>query len=101
MMLEEQKELLRSVLISKSAMLDRSSENEVGELNKLQKQLVNLYLPGREKENENIEKSMTEVFSKLFRTKDGKTKSLDVKLGKEYGKDVEFDNYLKNLKKDK
>ena len=100
-MLEEQKELLRSVLISKSAMLDRSSEKEVGELNKLQKQLVNLYLPGREKENENIEKSMTEVFSKLFRTKDGKTKSLDVKLGKEYGKDVEFDNYLKNLKKDK
>lgn len=100
-MVEEQKELLRSILISKSAMLDRSSETEVEALNKLQKQLVDLYIPGREKENENIAKSMDKVFSKLFRTEDGKTRSLDVKLGKEYGKDVEFDNYLKNIQKAK
>jgi len=35
----------------------------------------------------------------LFRGEDGKPRSLDVQLGKEYGKDVEFNNYLKNVKK--
>ena len=99
MMIEEQKELVRTMLISKSAVLDRSSQEDVESINKLQKQLLDLYVPGREKENENIEKSMANVFSKLFRGEDGKPRSLDVQLGKEYGKDVEFNNYLKNVKK--
>lgn len=82
-------------------MLDRSSQEEVDEFNKMQKNLIDLTSPEKEGEKENIEESMKNMFNTLFRDSDGKPKPINVKVGDAYGQDAQFDNYLKKVNKDK
>jgi predicted phage-related endonuclease len=97
---EEAKENLRTFLIAKAAMLDRSSQEEVDDYNKIQKQLTNLTSPEKEIESKNVEEEMKTMFNQFFRDSDGKPKPISVKVGDAYDQNQEFDNYLSSIPKD-
>lgn len=99
--IEESKANLRALLVAKAAILDRSSQEEVDEFNKMKDRLVDLTAPEQEGERKSVEEGMKNMFNNFFRDSDGKPKPINVKVGDAYNEEAEFDNYLKQVNKNK
>lgn len=64
----------------------------------MQKRLLHLTFPEKEKETKEAEKGMEKMFNKLFRGNDGKPKPIVMNVGEALGKDFETKDYLKSIR---
>lgn len=85
---EEEKELLRTLVISKAALVNRSSQEEIDSYQDSLDKLINVYYPGKKKEKEETKKAMEEVFTTLFRGPDGKPKTFEMNVGEAVAGDI-------------
>lgn len=70
-----------TLLIAKSAMLDRSSEEEVEKYNEFLTKYMSLYLPENTKDKEKVHKDMEEHFNFMFRNEEGEVKTIQMRVG--------------------
>lgn len=66
------------MLIAKAVLLDRQSEEAVETYNSIMDTYTSLFFPGHKKEKELTRMSMEDTFSKIFKTEDGKPKTISV-----------------------
>lgn len=84
-------------------MMDRKSQDEVDEYNKMQTSLTNLSSPEKEIESQNAEQQLENMFGKLFGDGDDAKipEPIEFKVGDAYKDNAEFDNYLSQVNKNK
>lgn len=76
---QEEQEFLRTMVLARGSMLDRTNSEEVEKYKELIGNYVNTYFPGRVKEKDRVKKELEDVFETLFRGPDGKPKAFKMK----------------------
>ena len=94
--LEEHKDLMKTLVTAKAAVISATrSQEEVDSYQELVEKLINLYYPELESQKEKLSKDQSVLFDTLFKTREGKPKTIQMEVEDEISEELKVKDYFK------